>query len=846
MGALIQINGVATQKKVVSFGAAVSLTNGAAVGTSQVWTVTDYPKTDEDVSPDFGANWTGWVANGDGTYSITQLSGGFNPVAFAPDITGTYLFKLTSIEGGKAISSTAVVQVPDVYTGETDPAAGEKAEQDPRVGWKQAVNRKLRKMARLLPGCIRICNQSGGTIPRGTVVRISGSVDAHTVTPNAVPSGSTVKPEYIPTVALGNNGLAHANLYHHGITEESIPNNGFGFVRIEGVFEGRTDISYAGYAAGGRVYFGAAGVQTATPGVPAAAIGLVLNSGSAGRVLVTGVSSVTADVIDVTKFGADPTGVANSTLAVRAAIAAALNARGSVWFPPGNYLIDDELLVQNHGVHIRGSGRVQTFITFDPVVAKSCFRFQNSIAAVLSLCSISGITFQSSNTAVKRIAIEAVDVSQFDVYDVSISPWFGAKSEGLKTAGRELISVRRFQASCPLPIHIAVNPNNGTDCLDHTHFEDLYLVGTDLSEYLITVDPLVVTGPVSWDGGQAWVGGGGGLLWEDSNAGSPSDKWIISNVRYEQTVAAGGWAIRINKTGAGSSVAVLIQNFFAGNFTDYNGIYLRNAPHVLINSGFQGTFPTYAIDFNGSSAGTHIESTMRLVDPQPRAELNQNGSTGAIEIWAVPKGNGPDPRIAVYDTEARDPEQRSINIVGNQVSYATALPTTFQHLRGAIVWNSAPSEGGPIGWVCIGSGTPGAFAPIANVLAEGNLDTVGTTTLADVAAFLTLGNSYTELELALSARRTGGARGTGAVGDVARWVYRLGVQMNGPAVGPPTVLWATIMDSDYSSTDLIAAGVSVQDPPGGAAGYVLVKGSVTANDINLRWHSHWRVLTQNR
>jgi hypothetical protein len=39
----------------------------------------------------------------------------------------------------------------------------------------------------------------------------------------------------------------------------------------------------------------------------------------------------------------------------------------------------------------------------------------------------------------------------------------------------------------------------------------------------------------------------------------------------------------------------------------------------------------------------------------------------------------------------------------------TAAPTTGNWVRGDIVWNSAPSGGGFIGWVCVTSGTPGTW-----------------------------------------------------------------------------------------------------------------------------------------
>ena len=40
---------------------------------------------------------------------------------------------------------------------------------------------------------------------------------------------------------------------------------------------------------------------------------------------------------------------------------------------------------------------------------------------------------------------------------------------------------------------------------------------------------------------------------------------------------------------------------------------------------------------------------------------------------------------------------------------ASAAPTTGTYAKGDIVWNSAPTSGGFIGWVCVAAGTPGTW-----------------------------------------------------------------------------------------------------------------------------------------
>ena len=50
-------------------------------------------------------------------------------------------------------------------------------------------------------------------------------------------------------------------------------------------------------------------------------------------------------------------------------------------------------------------------------------------------------------------------------------------------------------------------------------------------------------------------------------------------------------------------------------------------------------------------------------------------------------------------------------------SYGTAAPTTGTWTRGDILWDTAPSAGGTIGWVCTTSGTPGTWKTFGAIAA---------------------------------------------------------------------------------------------------------------------------------
>ncbi|MOA41855.1 hypothetical protein D3C78_1638600 [compost metagenome] len=46
---------------------------------------------------------------------------------------------------------------------------------------------------------------------------------------------------------------------------------------------------------------------------------------------------------------------------------------------------------------------------------------------------------------------------------------------------------------------------------------------------------------------------------------------------------------------------------------------------------------------------------------------------------------------------------------GAKHTYGYQVPTTGQHTMGEIIYNTLPTAGGSIGWVCVESGTPGTW-----------------------------------------------------------------------------------------------------------------------------------------
>lgn len=266
-----------------------------------------------------------------------------------------------------------------------------------------------------------------------------------------------------------------------------------------------------------------------------------------------------ADFRTVTDFGADPTGVADSTSAIQTAIDSYSSGNGTVYFPPGNYKVTGTITIDQHRVHLVGAGPYATQITFAPTAAGTCIKFERASVGVLYQCSIRGMALYSNDETYAKTAIESVTTSGFVLSEVVIGgsivavPGSGFWSDttnasvGLKIRGHEAGSVHGLTAYCDKPIQISKNPNDGGSPgtvldIDHWHFCDLYLgaVGP-----CITVDTGVNVTNVHFGGFQAWVLGTHGFYWADTTSTQSSNGLSFDNVRTEQGSSAAAFSFYI-------------------------------------------------------------------------------------------------------------------------------------------------------------------------------------------------------------------------------------------------------------------------------------------------------------
>lgn len=112
--------------------------------------------------------------------------------------------------------------------------------------------------------------------------------------------------------------------------------------------------------------------------------------------------------------------------------------------------------------------------------------------------------------------------------------------------------------------------------------------------------------------------------------------------------------------------------------------------------------------------GTFTSSDLELVtDNVPRITVRSNGDITLGNTTRSPAQvsvhgklaigvNTPDPSVDLHVSGA-------IKFSNNRHAAGDAAPTYGSFTQGDIVWNTKPTPGGWIGWVCIGSGTPGTW-----------------------------------------------------------------------------------------------------------------------------------------
>jgi hypothetical protein len=85
-------------------------------------------------------------------------------------------------------------------------------------------------------------------------------------------------------------------------------------------------------------------------------------------------------IVDITTFGANNTGATSTNAALTSAINSLRGANGVIYFPPGNYLFTNRIILRS-GLILRGAGAGNTTLTFNMATDGDCIRVTGTAGA---------------------------------------------------------------------------------------------------------------------------------------------------------------------------------------------------------------------------------------------------------------------------------------------------------------------------------------------------------------------------------------------------------------------------------------------------------------------------------
>ena len=299
------------------------------------------------------------------------------------------------------------------------------------------------------------------------------------------------------------------------------------------------------------------------------------------------------ETVSVLDFGADPTGAADSTAEFQAAIDSLGGNPGVIMVPPGTYLINSTVTMAYDRQWLIGAGHWCSVIRFAPTVADICIFIGKggegtTDGGVIYETAVKNITFRSTNTTLKKTAIEIKDGSLTQIEDIHIggsTRWSGASSVGVRTRGRDTFMLRNSIIECSLPVVIGYNDNFPTICADHFRFENLQLATRahletppNYATAVVTCEPGITLSNTSFSGYQAWLRGRHGFYYDNSGTAAAGASYgvVFENVRWEGEPGDDdtGYCFYIDHGSVSTINNVRIMNMQAGEIG--NGVYLRN------------------------------------------------------------------------------------------------------------------------------------------------------------------------------------------------------------------------------------------------------------------------------
>ena len=342
--------------------------------------------------------------------------------------------------------------------------------------------------------------------------------------------------------------------------------------------------------------------------------------------------------LNVLDYGADPTGVADSTSAIQAAINAVPSTGGAVLVPAGLYLVNSTITINKSYVHFVGEGGKASTLKFAPSTnGTACLEIKSPLTplaspggeAVIYQGSVCGIGFTSDDNTYTKVALRIWDISTYvidDIYVVGtvVVPGIGrfwtdatSNSYGIVFRGREAVSVSNIKIYADNPMFIGVNPNFPDIDIDHFRFENLYFVGNNRSG--IEIQSNVSLTQVEFAGYFVIANCSYGIYWVDTESTGISNGLTIRNLRFEQGTNDAAYIVYISHNYGLQGLRIEDSYLGAAPSREVNGVFLRKCEDVIFLNTYYSSTTKQALNIDSTVVRLQLINT-----------YFQAGSTAAI------------------------------------------------------------------------------------------------------------------------------------------------------------------------------------------------------------------------
>ena len=474
--------------------------------------------------------------------------------------------------------------------------------------------------------------------------------------------------------------------------------------------------------------------------------------------------------LSVLDYGADPTGVADSTSAIEAAIVAAQAKNVGITFPSGNYKITDGILVDPAISFTGQSDATISFVGTLPITAASAWL----IFANGSNFKVSNLTFDGNarNGTVSGYGIQVHTCEDFefsnnvfyDVYKGNLGLTNASAASNCKrvkiikntfvplsSAAQEGIGITGVDF-CLISDNIIDNPIDDAIAL---HGISIASAAGEQTCNQVTISNNIIGNNIYLSG----LTGSGRLLLE----GKCVNTLIVGNqfygkntnsyvaLQFQNAITPGYWSegypinttitgnrFEVDVTSTGNPAAILLScqahvdifnnsfyNFFAAiNVTNQPSGFLQVSNNIDISNN---SFYTNRVTLcTGVSIGTYDPTTYPSI-----VNVDSNYFNFSMQL-PIDFANNIDGKVAeiVFSNNqqtgatkfqpptsyGRTGTQTYFDLNTNSWNYQQAIPIVNRWVIGSAIWNNLnPSSGNPPGWVCTASGVPGTWRAMANL-----------------------------------------------------------------------------------------------------------------------------------